>query len=248
MEGALRHRLIAGLAAPCAFLVLVCLTPVARADDRPKAELELVVAIDLSASVNDAEYELQRKGSAEAFRDPDVIAAITSHPNGIAVVAVQWASSKYQRVAIPWRVLRTEAEILDYADEVAATPRKLPGGGTSITGGLRFSGEMFAASPVNGRRKVIDIAANGRADMFDEMRTVRAKLVDAGIVINALAIEEDTHDLSRYFREFVIGGERAFVQTAWSFEDFREAMRAKLLREIGSPHYGALDEPVDFGG
>ncbi|MEQ8665185.1 MAG: DUF1194 domain-containing protein [Rhodospirillales bacterium] len=241
MEGPLNAARIVFLDALLAFLPLAPAT----ADTRPPVELELVIAIDLSASVNDAEYELQRAGSAEAFRDPDVIDAIVSHPAGIAVIAVQWASAKYQRVAIPWTVLRTEQAIVDYADAVAAMPRKLPGGGTSITGGLRFSGEMFADSPVQGRRRVIDIAANGRADMFEDMRKVRKRLLDADIVINALAIEEDTNDLTRYFREFVIGGERSFVQTAWSFEDFREAMRAKLLREIGSPHYGALDAPAD---
>ena len=243
MEGALRQHYFGCLTALAAFLPLAV-----SADDRPTVELELVLAIDLSASVNDAEYELQRSGTAEAFRDGDVITAIEGHPDGIAVIAVQWASAKYQRVAIPWRVLRAEDEILAYADEVAAMPRRLPGGGTSITGGLTFSGEMFADSPVRGRRKVIDLAANGRADMFDDMRKVRKRLLDAGIVINGLAIEEDRQDLSRYFREFVIGGERSFVQTAASFEDFREAMRSKLLREIGSPHYGSLGVPVENEG
>lgn len=222
-------------------LLSALLTPftVARAraqgTAKPSVDLELVLAIDLSASVNDAEYDLQREGTAEAFRDPDVMAAITSQPQGIAVVAVQWASQKYQRVALPWRVLRTQAEILAYADEVAVMPRTLPGGGTAMSGGLTFAASMFADSPVSGRRRVVDIAANGIADNFQKMQEARKTLLDAGITINGLAIEELKQNLTTYFQQYVIGGPNAFVQTCWSFEDFREAMRAKLIREIGGP-------------
>ncbi len=194
-----------------------------------------MLAIDLSASVNDAEYDLQRRGTAEAFRDPDVQDAILAHNGGIAVIAIQWASRAYQRVAIPWRRLETLDEISAYADQFEVMPRKLPGGGTSITGGLTFAASMFTTSPVIANRYVIDLAANGRADNFKEMRDVRQVIVDSGIVINGLAIEELKDDLTRYFRDFVIGGENAFVQTAWRFEDFRIAMRSKLLREIGTP-------------
>lgn len=207
----------------------------AQSSGKPIVELELVLAIDLSASVNDAEYDLQRQGTAEAFRDPDVIDAITVQPDGIAVVAVQWASQKYQRVALPWRVLRTVDDILAYADEVAVMPRTLPGGGTSMSGGLWYAGTMFGESPVTGRRRVVDMAANGIADDFEEMRKMRQKLLDAGIIVNGLAIEELQQNLTKYFQEFVIGGPNSFVQTCWSFQDFREAMRIKLIREIGGP-------------
>lgn len=207
--------------------------PWAQLIGKPPVELDLVMAIDLSASVNDAEYDLQRQGTAEAFRDPDAIEAIVSQPDGIAVVAVQWASAKYQRVAVPWRVLRTAEDILAYADEVEVMPRTLPGGGTSISGGLIYAGTMFAYSPVYGRRRVVDMAANGIADNYENMREARDKLLDAGIIINGLAIEELRQNLTKYFQEFVIGGPNSFVQTCWSFEDFREAMRVKLIREIG---------------
>jgi len=204
-------------------------------------ELELVLAIDLSASVNDAEYDLQRQGTAEALRDPDVQAAILSHAEGIAVSGVQWASLKYQRIAIPWTRLRSREDIDAFADVFETLPRLLPGGGTSITGGLSFSARMFASSPVIGRRRVIDIAANGRADNLVEMQKVRGVIVESGIVINALAIEELKDDLTKYFHQYVIGGHGSFVQTAWSFEDFRQAMRAKLLREIGTPRLSRVN-------
>lgn len=223
------------LAVPLVALVAASASAQVQVQGKPVVELELVLAIDLSASVNDAEYDLQRQGTAEAFRDPSVQEAIVAQVDGIAVIAVQWASEKYQRIAIPWTVLRTHGDIEAYADAVDVMPRKLPGGGTSIDGGLLFAARMFADSPVSGRRRVIDMAANGIADNLDKMTAARRKVLDAGIVINGLAIEELKQNLTYYFQEFVIGGPNAFVQTAWSFEDFREAMRAKLIREIGGP-------------
>jgi len=211
------------------------LTPLAPPAAASLVELELVLAIDVSASVNDAEYELQRAGTAAAFRDPQVQAAVEMAPGGIAVAAFQWASQGYQRVAIPWTRLQSRDSLEAFAAEIERMPRLISGGGTMIHAALVFGQDMFATSPVSGRRRIIDLAGNGEADNVPATLEVRDRIVASGTVINGLAIEELKADLTSYFRDHVIGGPGAFVETAWSFDDFARAMRLKLLREIGGP-------------
>lgn len=196
-------------------------------------ELELVLAIDVSASVNDEEYALQRLGTAAAFRDPAVQDAVFRAPGGIAVTVFHWASRGYQDVAIPWTRLQSPESVDAFADEVARMPRLISGGGTSIHAALTFGHRLFDDSPVRGRRRVIDLAGNGVANDLPATLKTRDRIVAAGVVINGLAIEELKADLTSYFRDNLIGGPGAFVETAWDFDDFARALRLKLLREIG---------------
>lgn len=227
-----------------AFLYASALPRMVAAAD---VELELALAIDVSASVNDSEYALQRYGTAAAFRDPDVHRAVAASAGGIAVVIYQWASLHYQRVAVPWTVLRTSADLNAYADRVGRMIRQISGGGTMMHAGLEFGGRVFGDNIVRGRRQVIDLAANGIADDQKGLEDVRRDLLAKGIVINGLAIEEDRQNLTSYFRDYVIGGPNAFVVTAWSFEDFARAMRTKLLREIRNQPVAAVPTPFDGG-
>jgi hypothetical protein len=197
-------------------------------------ELELVLAIDVSASVNDQEYALQRLGTAKAFRDPAVQQAVAAAPGGIAVTVFHWASRGYQAVAIPWTQLQSRESLDAFADEVARMPRRVSGGGTAIHAALAFGHRLFGDSPVRGRRRVIDLAGNGEANQLSATLEMRDRIVADGVVINGLAIEELKADLTAYFRDSVIGGPGAFVETAWDFDDFSRAMRLKLLREIGA--------------
>lgn len=203
-------------------------------------DLQLVFAFDVSASVNDAEYDLQRRGTAAALRDPDVREAVASLPDGMAVAAVQWASEFHQAVALPWKHVRGDKSLDRFADTMAAMPRKLPGGNTMIHAGLAFAANLIAESEIVARRRVIDLSGNGVADKIAETHRVRDRLVADGIIINGLAIEELKEDLTAFFRENVIGGPGAFVETAWDFDDVARAMRRKLLRELGAgPMAGA---------
>lgn len=154
-------------------------------------------------------------------------------PGGIAVAVFHWASPGYQVVAIPWTQLRSRESVEAFADEVARMPRKISGGGTTIHAALAFAHRLFDSSPVTGRRRVIDLSGNGEADELSATLKMRDRIVAAGVVINGLAIEELKADLTSYFRDSVIGGPGAFVETAWDFDDFARAMRLKLLREIG---------------
>lgn len=226
------------LAALVIFLIERDYSP-SLAPAQSSAGLLLVLAFDVSASVNDAEFELQRAGTAAALSDPAVRAAVRDTPGGIAIAVVQWSSVRQQAEAIGWSRLIDDAALEAYARAVAEMPRRLSGGGTMIHGGLDFAAAMFADAPVAGRRRVIDLSANGIADDQEKMRRSRHRILEKGILINGLAIEEDDKRLTRYFRETVIGGPGAFVVTADDFDDFEKAMRIKLLREIRPPPIAA---------
>lgn len=218
-----------GMAQLLFLLAMACATT-ARADDR--MELHLVLAFDVSASVNDVEFDLQRTGTANALRAPLVVRAIDQAPGGVAVAIIQWSSVSRQALGLDWVALNSAQDTLDYADMVDAMPRRLPGGGTMIHTGLRYAARLLEAAPGYARRQVIDLSGNGRTDDLDLMLEMRDRLVSKGVVINALAIEELNNDLTSYFDRHLIGGPNAFVVTADEFEDFETAMRTKLLREI----------------
>jgi len=234
-------------------VVVVALPGAGRAEDR--MELHLVLAFDVSASVNDEEFDLQRTGTARAFRDPAVASAVAHAPGGIAVAIVQWSSVTRQALGLDWVRLRSPSGTAAYADTVADMPRRLPGGGTMIHSGLEFAARMLETAPGTARRQVIDLSGNGEADDLDLLHEMRDRLVRRGVVINALAIEELKYrDLTSYFHAHVIGGNGAFVITAEDFEDVASAMRIKLLREIAGPRFsgsapvgarmsGPLDDP-----
>lgn len=201
-----------------------------RAQDR--MELHLVLAFDVSASVNDEEFDLQRRGTAAAIRSDAVATAIADAPGGVAIAIVQWSSQTQQAIGLDWVALRSAADAAAYADRVEDLPRRLPGGGTMIHAGLDFAAEMFGTAPGAARRRVIDLAANGQTDDTDALLEMRDRLLQRGIAINGLAIEEDDRTLTAYFHREVIGGPGAFVVTADDFPDFGKAMQIKLYREI----------------
>ncbi len=205
-----------------------------------RMELHLVLAFDVSASVNDAEFALQRDGTAEAFRSFRVRAAIEEAPGGVAIAIVQWSSIGQQALGLDWAHLDSPEDMDRFADEVAAMPRRLSGGGTMIHAGLRFASEMFDTAPGTARRQVIDLSGNGRTDDETALLEMRDRLNSRGIVINGLAVEEDHHDLTRYFNRVVIGGAGAFVETADDFPVFAKAIERKLYREISGPSFAGL--------
>ena len=224
--------------------VLLCHTA-AQAQER--MELHLVLAFDVSASVNDDEFDLQRTGTADALRSERVAEAIARAPGGVAIAIVQWSSKSRQALGLDWVELYNLGDVDAYADEVAGMPRRLPGGGTMIHTGIEFAARLLEAGPGEARRQVIDLSGNGQADDRDLLLESRDRVVSQGIVINGLAIEEDHDDLTEYFERYVVGGTNAFVVTANDFEDFTDAMETKLFREISGAVFSrddASDTPV----
>lgn len=219
-----------------AILVLgwLALAPGARAEP---VDLELVLAVDSSFSVDREEFDLQMKGLARAFRDPRVIAAIrASGDHGIAVCLAQWADNGQQSMALDWTAIHDAGSAETFARRLEQTPRLIVGASTSITGALRFAMRQFERNGFEGRRLVIDVSGDGRHNQSTGPAAQRERAVNMGITINGLAILNEDHQLDRYYRDHVIGGTGAFVMTTDSYRDFAEAIVRKLVREIsGSP-------------
>ncbi len=195
-------------------------------------ELELVLAVDVSSSIDDGEFELQMQGFVAAFRHPGVQAAIrAAGDRGIAVAVIQWSDSARQRKAVDWTWLRDAAGARALADGIAAAGRAIPGGGTAIYGVINFALHEFDTNGYDGRQ-VIDVSGDGRSDLLVPTTAARNRAVARGVTINGLVILGNEPGLARYYRENVIGGPAAFVLTAAGFETFAGAIVAKLIREI----------------
>ena len=206
-------------------------------------ELALVLAVDVSVSVDAREFGLQMAGIAQALRDPDVIAAIeATGPGGIALTVVQWSSFPYHAQAIEWTHVVDRRGAVALAGEIERSPRQFARFGTGIGNALTFSWKVLESHPIACRRRVIDISGDGRNNEMINPADVRTALVARGIVINGLAVLDGDAGLAQYYREDVTGGPGSFVMEALAFEDFAAAMKLKLLREI-QPVLSRLDVP-----
>ncbi len=196
-------------------------------------ELELVLAVDSSVSVNPREFDLQMSGLAAAFRDDRVVAAIQAvGARGIAVTLVQWAEIGQQAVSVDWMRLHDAATAGAFADRIDAAPRAFVGAATAITYALRFAVPLFQVNEFEGKRRVIDISGDGVNNSGPPPTTFRNVAVNAGITVNGLAIVNEYFDLDIYYEESVIGGNGAFVMVAEDYRSFADAIVAKLVREI----------------
>ena len=219
------------------FLGLLCLIP-SPVQARPVA-LELVLAIDTSTSVDAREFRLQRDGLAAAFSHPDVIAVIEGMSDaGIAVMVVEWAGTDSQQVVVDWTMLRDQASSLLLSSRIKAAPRLIKGM-TDIGSVIRYSVGELETNAFEGTRRVIDVSGDG-ASSIDSSSRERDRAIARGITINGLVIFNVEYDLGelaevdliQHYSNKVIGGNGAFLMAAQSFEDFRQAIRAKLIREI----------------
>lgn len=211
-------------------------------------KLALVLALDVSGSVDSREYRLQSSGLAQAFRDPAIADAIRFPGNrGIAVTLVQWSGEPHQFQSIPWTFLNDEESILRFADRIDRIKRRFRPYSTAIGNALAFSQIMFQANPFKCDRQVIDVSGDGPNNEGEEVEPARDRAVAANITVNGLAILGPREFLTDYFRAKVIGGNGSFVITANTFKDYPEAIRKKLLREI-QPPLVLLEEPDSVGG
>ena len=202
-------------------------------------DLELVLAVDVSSSVDDGEFDLQMRGLAAAFRHPSVAAAIAQGGHrGIAVALVQWAAGTEQLLGLDWTEVRGAAGAAVLARRIEVTPRLFVGGDTSLGGAITFAARQFENNGYRGLRRVIDVSGDGGAGQGQEVaKSISSRGRDLalaqGITINGLAILDEDPDLDVFYRNNVIGGAGAFVIAAESYRDFAAAMIEKLIREIG---------------
>ncbi len=226
------------LATAICFAWLACTSVAAQSK---RADLNLVIAMDCSWSVDDAEFALQLGGVSAAFSDPEVIAAIKGNLRGrIAVTITHWSTSGIQKVALPWTVIENEQDAIAVASQTASMRRLTRHGGTSIAGALRSGQQLLLSAPIPADRYIIDVIADGENNNGDRIESVRDEVVGQGTTVNALAVVNVVGYLHHYLRNRVIGGPGAFVEKALDYEDFKRAFRNKLLREIKGERFTRL--------
>ncbi len=216
----------------------------AVAQTRGQVDLLLVLAADVSRSVDTAKFQLQREGYAAAMSDPRVLEAISSGPNrSIAVLFMEWSGQFSQRVVVDWTVIRDEKTARQFGDYLLETPRSFAER-TSISAAIDFSVELLDQAPFEASRRTIDVSGDGTNNSGRDVRLARDAAVKKDITVNGLVILSDrplpwnpdhTHPpggLPQYYRENVIGGAGAFVFTAENFESFGRALITKLVAEI----------------
>jgi hypothetical protein len=215
-------------------LGLIVVTGWAAPAQAEPVAVELVLALDVSSSVDRQEYALQVQGLAAALRSAEVIAAIERAPGGIAVTVLQWSSRDDQEDAIPWTRLVDAADCRAVAARIERLDRAQIWGITALGAALRAAQARFAGNPFRGARRVIDLSGDGYANDGPPLADARLEVLAAGTTVNGLAILNERPDLVAYFAAELIGGPDSFVIEAADYHDFERAMRLKLVREIGS--------------
>jgi hypothetical protein len=215
--------------------------PGARASGDP-VDVLLVLAVDVSRSVDEDEARLQREGYRNAVSDPAVIEAIRGGMIGaVGIAYVEWAGAEYQRLVLPWQRIATAADAESWSEKLAEAPRASLSW-TSISGAIDFSRRVMADAPFEGTRKVIDVSGDGVNNSGGPVEAARDRAVAEGIVINGLPIVNDRPTFGRmppvpldeYYRDSVVGGNGAFVIVAEDFNSFGAAVKRKLIREIAA--------------
>src|SRR5258706_14160551 len=235
VAGALAGGDVAGIAAP---------SPQSQQtdtkDNLPSVDIELVIAVDVSYSMDLDELAVQREGYAQAIVSKEFLQALKTGPNRkVALTYFEWSASGDQKIMIPWRVIDGR----DSADAVAAEIMKTPvrrGSRTSISGAINFAMPLFEENPYRGLRRVIDISGDGPNNNGAPVADARAAALEKGITINGLPImvkepsysTMDIDNLDFYSEVFVIGGPGTVLVSLKDREKFKEAIRAKLILEV----------------
>ncbi|HYX02778.1 MAG TPA: DUF1194 domain-containing protein [Reyranella sp.] len=223
-------------------LALAMLAPTARAAE--PVDMLLVLAADVSRSVTEPKFKLQREGAAAAITHPDVVKAISSGPHRrIAVCFLEWATVGMQNIVVDWTVIGDSGSARSFGDRLVEAPRSFLGS-TSISGAIDFSVAQLERAPFQSERRVIDISGDGNNNSGRSVTDARDDALAKGITINALVIltpiaesfrPEHTNPpggLEKYFQDHVIGGPGAFTVVAESHESFGRALTKKLIQEI----------------
>jgi hypothetical protein len=228
----------------CLFAACLALAPAVHAAE--SVDLTLVLVTDVSRSIDDSEFKLEKEGYAAAFTSQQVIDAIRGGTIGaIAVAYVEFASSFEVRTVLDWSVIRGEASAQAFADKLLGAPRSF-WGRTAISAGVDRAVQLLAESGLDAPRHVIDVCGDGTNNAGRDVTEARDDALKAGITINGLAIIND-HPVSwtyahvqppgglpNYYRENVTGGPSSFVLEVHDFHTFGEAMTRKLVTEIAA--------------
>jgi Protein of unknown function (DUF1194) len=212
-------------------------------DNKDKAaavDIELILAVDVSYSMDMDELAVQREGYAQAIVSKEFLQALKAGPSGkIAVTYFEWAASNDQKIIIPWRVIDGPETADAVSEEILKTPIRRASR-TSISGAINFAMPLFEENPYHGLRRVIDISGDGPNNNGVPVTGVRDAALEKGITINGLPImvkepsysTMDIENLDFYYEDCVIGGPGSFVVSIKDRDKFKEAIRTKLLLEV----------------
>jgi len=232
----------------CAFVALMfsALLAVSGGARAQNTDLLLILAADVSRSIDEGEFDLQRKGYAAALSDPRVLAAIRGGANGtIAVCFVEWSGAGEQMVVADWTVIHDDEDAGGLSAAILAAPRSFIGR-TSISGAIDFAMARFGAAPQHSNRRIIDISGDGTNNSGRPVTEARDQALAEGVTINGLAIVNDKPNpgyafhtqppggLPEWYRQNVIGGPGAFLRIVEDFRSFADAMTNKLVSEIAA--------------
>jgi Protein of unknown function (DUF1194) len=211
---------------------------------RAETDLEVILAADVSRSIDDEEFELQRKGYAAAVTDPRVLTAIHGRANGaIGVCFIEWSGDEEQHVVVDWTEIHDEEDAGGVAAAILSAPRSFMGR-TSISAAVDFAMARFAAAKWQANRRIIDISGDGTNNSGRPITEARDQAIASGVTINGLAIINEKPNLGYsahtqppgglplYYKENVIGGPNAFLLVVHDFNSFADAMANKLAKEI----------------
>jgi hypothetical protein len=234
---------LTGLGLVVAGAATAAAAPLAQGGAPMVVDLQLVLAVDVSRSMDFNEQRIQRDGYVTAFRSPEVQQAISSGPYGrIAVTYIEWSGAFFQRVLVPWHIITSDEDAFAFADALARAPLEVDNR-TSIAGGLAFAASVFVISGVVSDRMTIDVSGDGANNEGLSLPPVRDRIVKSGININGLPILLDPSptlgafgrvSLQDYYEDCVIGGPGSFVIPILSLQDFAPAIRRKLILEIAA--------------
>ena len=196
-------------------------------------ETALLLSLDVSGSIDAGDYTLQTAGIATALADPEVAEALVK--DKVALAIMQWSGVKDQSLVLDWHRMLTSQDVADFAAQALALPRAFTGSDTAVGEGLRFASAQFAAVS-DCRRRVIDVSGDGQENAGFSDAKARAEAVAAGIIINAIAIEEQgpAFPITSYYQRWIITPE-GFVFTAHGLQDYAKTLRLKLQRELVKP-------------
>ena len=220
----------------------------AAASAADKVDLLLVLAADVSRSIDNEKFQLQREGYAAAISDQRVLDAIRSGRSGrIGVTFVEWSGVGSQRVLIDWTAIGDAEAAKGFGDRLLEAPRSFADR-TSISGAIAFAMDQFARSPYAATRRTIDISGDGTNNSGADVMAARDTALAQGVTINGLVILSDTPlpwnpdhtnppgGLDNYYRGHVVGGPGAFVLVAENFNSFGEAIIKKMIAEVAQAH------------
>jgi Ca-activated chloride channel family protein len=194
--------------------------------------LELVLAMDVSRSVVDSEFDLQMGGLALAFRDPEVVGAISWIHGGVMATVTQWSGPESQTQPVPWRHLTDAATADAFATAIERQQRNFFASYTAIGEALFHANSLSATNPLRCKRRVIDVSGDGASNRGRPVRPMAEALAASGVTVNGLVILGAWPDPAEFYLRNVVRGDSAFLETAANFADYAAAIKRKLLREL----------------